>query len=37
MINPGDIVSLETGEGIENLDPNFVEEFNNGKGDDEDE
>lgn len=37
MLNPGDIVALETGDGLENLDPNFVNEFTNGKGEDEED
>ncbi len=37
MLNPGDILSLDTGEGLDNLDPNMVEEFENGKGDEEDD
>lgn len=37
MLNPSDVVALETGEGLEELDPNMVAEFENGKGDDEDE
>lgn len=37
MLNPGDVVALETGEGLENLDPNLVAEFENGKGDDDED
>lgn len=37
MLNPGDIISLETGEGLENLDPNFLAEFENGKEEGEDD
>lgn len=36
MINPKDIELLDTEEGRKQLDPEFVEEFSPGKGDDED-
>lgn len=36
MINPIDIEKLDTPEGRAELDPDFVAEFENGKGDDED-
>lgn len=36
MINPKDIELLDTEEGRAELDPLFVAEFANGKGDDED-
>lgn len=36
MINPKDVELLDTEEGKKELDPDFVNEFANGKGDDED-
>lgn len=36
MIGPMDIEKLDTEEGRKELDPTFVLEFENGKGDDED-
>ena len=36
MISPMDIEKLDTEEGRKELDPAFVAEFENGKGDDED-
>ena len=36
MINPSDIRKLDTEEGRKELDPDFVAEFQNGKGSDED-
>lgn len=36
MINPKDIELLDTEEGMYELDPEFIEEFGPGKGDDED-
>lgn len=36
MFNPKDIELLETEEGRSELDPEFVSEMTNGKGDDED-
>lgn len=36
MINPKDIELLDTEEGKKELNPEFVEEFGPGKGDDED-
>lgn len=35
MINPSDIEKLDTEEGRKELDPEFVAEFENCKGDDE--
>lgn len=37
MMNPTDIELLETEEGKNQFDPEFLAEFENGKGDDEDE
>lgn len=37
MINPKDVELLDTEEGRAQLDPDFVEEFANGKGGDEDD
>lgn len=37
MINPTDIEDINTEEGKKKFDPNMIEEFENGKGDDEDE
>lgn len=36
MINPKDLELLNTEEGKKELDPNFVDEFDGGKEDDED-
>lgn len=36
MLNPKDLELLDSEEGCKELDPAFVEEFSNGKGDDED-
>lgn len=36
MINPKDIESIDTEEGKKNLGEEFIKEFTNGKGDDED-
>lgn len=36
MLNPKDIECLENGEDCKELDPALIEEFSNGKGDDED-
>lgn len=36
MINPKDIELLDSEEGRKELDPEFVAEITNGKGDDED-
>lgn len=37
MINPKDIELLDSEEGKLQLDPDFVAEFENGKGDDEED
>ena len=37
MINPSDIELMETEEGKKKFDSEFINEFENGKGDDEDE
>ena len=37
MINPSDIELMETDEGKKQFDPEFLKEFENGKGDDENE
>lgn len=37
MINPTDIEKMNTKEGRKEFDPNMLAEFENGKGDDEDE
>lgn len=37
MFNPTDIELLDTEEGKKKLDPNFVNEFENNKGEDDDE
>ena len=37
MFNPCDIDKLDTPEGRNELNPEFVAEFENGKGDDDDE
>ena len=37
MMNPTDIELLETEEGKNQFDPEFLAEFENGKGDDEDQ
>ena len=34
MINPSDIDNLDTEEGREMLDPEFISEMTNGKGED---
>lgn len=36
MINPKDVELLDTEEGRKELEPEFIEEFSGGKGDDED-
>lgn len=37
MINPVDIEVMDTEEGKKEFDPGFLKEFEDGKGDDEDE
>lgn len=37
MINPSDITLLDTEEGRKEFDPEFLAEFENGKGDEDDE
>ena len=37
MINPSDIEKMDTPEGRKELSPEFLAEFENNKGDDEDE
>lgn len=37
MISPKDLDKLDTPEGRKQLPPEFVEEFSNGKGDDDDD
>ena len=37
MINPSDIEKMDTVEGRKELNPEFLSEFENNKGDDKDE
>lgn len=37
MINPSDIDKLNSEEGKKEFDPNMIKEFENGKGEDEDD